>query len=308
MSFTFNKITFQDQFQKLQRVGDWLENMGIQVSNTRFDEVLHLNKEIVEHHRSKRIEDLIERYGNLKLWFALTEASSFIQIHEMLKTQKSHIRPRAKLKKMLYGPFHSWDEDAESGNIEPRNTLFELESAAKFREAGVKILGYDDVDFLFKKTQFNVQCKRIQSEKKIKDNVSEAAEQFYRRMKSRPNLKGIICISMDKLTGKEGMILKVTSPYDIRPKLSLISEAFLEKYRHLWHSLVNINILAVLLFVHIVAIIEEKPLGLLTTCRDIAFDIIPRRAFYQLADYDLVVELGKRLQGTADVTWKSVDH
>ena len=118
-------------------------------------------------------------------------------------------------------------------------------------------------------------------------------------MKSKTDVKGIICISMDKLTGKEEMILKVRTPYEIRPKLSLISDAFLKKHRHLWHSLVNMNILAVLLFVHIVATIDEKPYDLLTTCRDIAFDVIPHGAFYQLADHNLIVELGKRLQGTA---------
>lgn len=299
MTFAFNRVTFDDQCQKLQQTGEWLESIGIQVANPRFDEILHLNKEIVEHHKGNRVEDMIQKYGDLKLWFALTEGSSFVQIHDMLRKLKSHMRPRAKLKKILYGPFHSWDEDVATGNIEPRNNLFELEAAAKFREAGVKLLGFDDVDFIFRKNRFNVQCKRIQSEKKIRDNVLEAAEQFYKKMKSKPDLKGIICISMDKLSGKEEMILKVGTPLEVRPKLALISEGFLKKNRHLWHSLVNNNILAVLLFVHIVATIEEKPYDLLTTCRDIAFDVIPHGAFYQMADYNLIVELGKKLQGTS---------
>lgn len=298
MTFTFNRITFDDQYQKLHEAGEWLEGIGIRVANTRFDEILYLNKEIVEHHRNNQVENLIQKHGNLKLWFALTEASSFVKIHDMLRKLKSHLRPRGKLTKILEGPFHSWDEDVASGNIEPRNTLFELEAGAKFREAGVKLLGFDDVDFLFRRTKFNAQCKRIQSEKKVEDNVSEAAEQFYRKMKSNPDLKGIICISLDKLTGKEEMILKVKTPYEIRPKLALIFNHFLKEHSHLWHRLVNNNILAVMLFVHIVSSIEERPHDLLTTCRDIAFDIIPHAPFYQLADYNLIVELGKRLQGT----------
>jgi len=249
MTFMFNRVTFDGQFQKLQRTGQWLNSIGIQTQNTRFDEVLHLNKEIVEHHKDKSLEDLIEKHGNLKLWFALTEASSFIEIHEAFKSQKSHARPRAKLKMMLQGPYHSWDEDIYVGNIEPRNTLFELEAASKFKKAGAKITGFDDVDFVFEKTKFNVQCKRIHSEKKVKDNVSEAATQFYKRMRARPNLKGIICLSIDKLAGKEEMILKVGSADEVQPKLAVISNAFLAKYRGLWHNFVNTNILAVLLFV-----------------------------------------------------------
>jgi hypothetical protein len=132
----------------------------------------------------------------------------------------------------------------------------------------------------------------------MRDNVSEAATQFYKRMRSRPNLKGIICLSIDKLTGKEEMILKVKSPDEIRPKLEVISNSFLAKYRGLWHKLINKNILAVLLFVHVVANIEEEPYGLLTTCRDIAFDVIPQQNFIQILDYNLIVELGQRIQGS----------
>ena len=166
MTFMFNRVTFDDQFHKLEETGQWLNSIGVQTRNTRFEEVLYLNKQIVEHHKNDLVEDLIAEYGNLKLWFALTEASSFIEIHEAFKAQKSHVHPRGKLKMMLQGPFHSWDEDVDEGNIEPRNTLFELEAAAKFKKAGAKITGFDDVDFVFKKTKFNVQCKRMHSEKK----------------------------------------------------------------------------------------------------------------------------------------------
>lgn len=132
----------------------------------------------------------------------------------------------------------------------------------------------------------------------MRDNVSEAATQFYKRMRSRPNLKGIICLSIDKLTGKEEMILKVKSPDEIRPKLEVISNSFLAKYRDLWHNLINTNILAVLIFVYVVATIQEHPCDLLTTCRDIAFDVIPQQNFIQLLDYNLIVELGQRIQNS----------
>ncbi|MBU1766579.1 MAG: hypothetical protein KJ648_00525, partial [Candidatus Omnitrophica bacterium] len=234
-------------------------------------------------------------HGNLKLYFALTEASSFIQIYKAFKDQKSHVHPRTKLKKMLKGPYYSWEEDVKGGNIEPRNTLFELEVASKLKNAGAQLTRFDDVDFIFKKVEFNVQCKRLHSKMKVEDNISEATAQFYKRMKSRPNLKGIICLSIDKLTGKENMFLKVKSPDEIRLKLDTIENSFLDKYRALWHNLVNINILAVLIFVHIVAIIEEQPHDLLTSCCDIAFDVIPIKGI-QTVDYNLIAEMGKRLE------------
>jgi len=282
----------------LEKAGQWLSNIRVETENTRFDEILRPNKEIVAYHNNNLVEELIGKYGNLKLWRALTEASFFIEIHEAFKIQKSHVHPRTKLKKMLEGPYHSWDEDVHAGNIEHRNTLFELEAASKFKKGGAKITGFDDVDFVFKKTKFNVQCKRLHSEKKVRDNVFEAATQFYKRMRSRPNLKGIICLSIDKLTGKEEMILKIKSPDEIRPKLTVISNSFLAKYRDLWHNPLNTNILAVLLFVHVVANIEEEPYDFLTTCRDIAFDVIPQQNFIQILDYNLIIELCQRIQGS----------
>lgn len=298
MTFSFSRVTYNEQLVDLEKAGDWLKSIGIETANTRFDEIFKLNKIIVEHHRKNEIQRLIDGYDNLTLWCALTEASSFVEIHKAFKDQKSHMHPRSKLKKLLGGPFLPWDEDTNESNIENRNTLFELETAAKLKKAGAKIIGFDDVDFIFKKTKFNIQCKRLHSEKNIGHNITKAAEQLYKKMKSRPNLKGIISLSIDKLTGKEGLILKVKSAKEVRPALEKLTNAFLIKYRKLWHSLININILGVLLFVHIVAIIEEEPYDFLTTCRDIAFDVVVRQNFIQFNDYNLIIELMKKLQNT----------
>jgi hypothetical protein len=296
MTFGFNKISYEDQYSKLAKAEDWLNQIGIKIENTRFAEILSLNRLIVEHQKQETLNSLINEYGNLKLWYALTEAASFIKIYEAFEKEKSHIHRRAKLKKMLGGPFLPWDENHEENNIESRNTLFELETAAKIKKAGAKITGFDDVDFIFKKTKFNVQCKRLHSEGNIRHNIEKAASQFNRKMKSKTNLKGIISLSLDKVTGKEEMMLTVKSPHEVRPALARISNDFMNQHRKIWHNLVNINILGILLFVHIVATIEEEPYDLLTTCRDIAFDLIPRQSFFQINDYNLIKELGIRLQ------------
>lgn len=297
MASMFSRITFEDTFQRLEKTRLWLESIGIQTQGTRFDEVFYLNRQILESHKNDLLKDVIAKYGNLKLWLALTDAFSFIEIYEAFKDQKSHVLPRRKLKMVLQGPCHSWDEDVNAGNIEPRNTLFELETASIFKKAGAKITGFDDVDFVFENTRFNVQCKRIHSERRMRDNVSEAAQQFYKTMKkAKSNLKGVICLSIDKLTGREKMILKVGSVHEIGHELTALLDSVLAKHRSLWHVVVNTNILAVLLFVHVVTIVEEHPYGLLTTCREIAFDVIPHQTFYQLADYNIAVKLGQRLQ------------
>ena len=293
---SFSRMSYEDQFSMLEKVEAWLNQIGISLENTRFSEILRLNRLIVEHQNQETLDSLINKYGTLKLWYALTEASSFIQIYEAFEKEKSHIQRRSKLKKMLGGPFLPWDENQEENNIESRNTLFELETAAKIKKSGGKIIGFDDVDFIFKRVKFNVQCKRLQSLGNIKYNIEKAADQFNRKMKRKSNIKGIISLSLDKVAGKEEMILKVKSPNELRPNLAKISNEFLYQYRNIWHSFLNINILGVLLFIHILAIIEEEPYGLLTTCCDVAFDLTPRQNFYQKNDYNIIKELGIRLQ------------
>ena len=58
MTFSFNRVTFEDQFQRLKETGEWLNEIGIQTQNTRFDEILQLNKEVVEHYKDNRLEVL----------------------------------------------------------------------------------------------------------------------------------------------------------------------------------------------------------------------------------------------------------
>ena len=298
MSFYFNRASFKDQLSLLEQVEEWLSKVGLQIENTRFSEILDLNRLIIKHTEQGTLDFLINKYGSIKLWYAITEASLFIEIYEAFKKEKSHIHRRAKLKQMIGGPFYPWDENPKKNNIENRNTLFELETAAKFKLAGAKIKGFDDVDFIFKNTRFNVQCKKLHSLKNTKYNIDQAVQQFTKKMKKKKGLKGIIALSLDKVTEKETSILKVRSPNDIRPTLSKISNDFLNQHRKKWKDLLNINILGVILFVHIVAIIEEEPHDLLTTCRDIAFDIIPQKNFFQHNDYYLLKDLGLRMQNS----------
>ncbi len=65
MTFVFNRVTFDDQFQKLLATRQWLDSIGVQTQNTRFDEVLRLNKEIVEHHKNKLVEMVTEKMADL---------------------------------------------------------------------------------------------------------------------------------------------------------------------------------------------------------------------------------------------------
>jgi hypothetical protein len=296
MAFNFERIRFEKQFEYLDNTKKWLKIIGINTANTRFDKIYNYNKRIIEHDNNNSLNKLLEEYDNLELSLALVDASSFINIYQAFKDEKSHIHPRAKLKKMLKGPYYSWEEDPLKGDNESRNILFELETAAFFKKAGVEIIGFDDVDFNFEETKFNVQCKRIFSEKKIEENISESANQFTKRMESQGNIKGIICLSIDKLMAKEQLVFKVKTLNEIKNNLGKLVIEFSGKYKHLWNGFLNINILAVFLFFHAVSILEDEPHDLLINSREIEGNIITSHNFTQFHDDYLIEKLKEKVE------------
>ena len=222
MSDKMSVRTFTEGLVQLEKTVQWLNSLGISTSSTRFGESVSLYRQIVTSLQDNTVETLIDKYGNLVLWQVLFDADSFIRVHNAFCRDKSHLLPRNNLKAMLAGPILPWDEAPSTGNIAARNLLFELEMASSFKMCDdVEVVGFDDIDFRFNGVLFNVQCKRIHSPKKIKDNIEKAGEQFAARM-LKPGTKGILCLSIDKLAKKEDMILHVDSPEEISPAMATL--------------------------------------------------------------------------------------
>jgi hypothetical protein len=293
MAFNFERIKFEKQFEYLDNTQEWLKIIGINTTNTRFEKIYNLNKIIIEHYNNNLLNKLLEQYDKLELSLALVDASSFINIYEAFKDEKRLIHP--KLRKILEGPYYSWDEDPSKGDNENRNILFELETAAFFKKAGVEIIGFDDVDFSFEGTVFNCQCKRLFSKKNINKNISKSGEQFTKRMESQANIKGILCFSIDKVIGKEKFVFKMKTLDGIKTLEKHVIE-FSSKYRYLWKNFLNISILAVFIFFHAVSILEEEPHDLLINCREIEGNIIPSNKFTQFHDYYLIKKLAEKIE------------
>jgi hypothetical protein len=295
MTYYCPTIKFDQTLSILEESEEWLSNVGVPVVGTRFSEILETVRIIVDHYKRKKISKLLENYPEANLYYALTDATAFIRVYYNFKNLKSDKLPRAKLKEMLIGPLLPWDEAPDKGNIHGRNILFELETAARFMSAGLNITSFDDVQFNYRKHAFNVQCKRIHSPRRIRDSVSDAVQQITKRMNKNPDMKGLICLSIDKISEKEGLILEVRTEKDIEPHIARIPYEFIDSYRDIWQHLINIHILGTLIVFNAVAIIYDNA-PLLTQCRQVTLDIIPQRTFYQLKDYRLINALGKEIK------------
>ena len=295
MTYLFTEIKFDQELKLVQEFNQWLIKNGIKTNGSRLYEVIDLLKVIVDHYKADKVTQLLANHDEATLWVVLTDATAFVRVYLAFKNTKSHVLPRGKFKEMLVGPLLPWDESSTKNNIHGRNILFELEMAAVFKRAGLKITDYDDVSFNFKKKQFNVQCKRIHSPKSVTANISNAVDQITKRMKDS-NTKGLICLSIDKISDKEGCVLETEKHESVGPSLEKICGDFISNQRKNWQNLVNINVLGTLIVINAIALLKNYGPGpLLTSCRQTTLDIIPKNIFLQQSDYRLIKTLSSKI-------------
>jgi len=298
MGATFNKIDYELILELLNETKNWLNDIQLSTNGTRFIEILEYVELICDSHKKNEVQELVGTYDNEILWYALLESGAFIEIYQAFKNLKSHQIPRAKIVDILSGPFLPKDEDPKAQNIHSRNTLFELQMAAKMNNAGIEVIGFDDIDFILDKEQFNAQCKRIHSIKRIEENVQKAYDQIKNRLKDNENQKAIICISIDKISEKDGKLLKVKEVNNIAPEMKRITYDFIETYKKYWRNFVDIRLIATLVYFQAAAIIED--LNLLTRCHQIEIDQIAIPENQQSKEFALILSMGEKLRKAMD--------
>ncbi len=129
---------------------------------------------------------------------ALTESNELVTVLSYLES----IPPQCAKKKLqvaLQGPHLPADEDAQSN--EARNTMFELNLAARLHRAGltVKIGGDADLDFTCGGVRWFGECKRPYRVETIEANLAKACYQLGQRLSSsRLAARGLLAISVSR--------------------------------------------------------------------------------------------------------------
>ena len=129
---------------------------------------------------------------------ALTESNELVTVLSYLES----IPPQCAKKKLqvaLQGPQLPADEDAQSN--EARNTMFELNLAARLHRAGlpVDIGGDADLEFACDGVRWFGECKRPYKVDTIESNIGEACRQLGERLSSsRLAARGLLAISLSR--------------------------------------------------------------------------------------------------------------
>ena len=115
---------------------------------------------------------LAEKYGDNSMRGAILETDELIDIYEAFLND-SNLIPSSLLEKIVSGkPSETEEESDKPATSQPRNFLFELTVAAKFKSLGFHVKLNEDADivFGFRNYKVFVECKRIFGERNFESN------------------------------------------------------------------------------------------------------------------------------------------
>jgi hypothetical protein len=181
---------------------DWLHNIVGSVGRFRtyqatFSRVFHR----VLENRRESIPDDISPADYVETRF---EANALISIWRQFQSDKSPLLTE-KLKIVVRGaPLTS----SEGEKTEPRDILFELETAALFKSWGLPVqLGHSaDLSFEFKGVPVLCECKRVQTPKAFGRNLQVAGSQLRDALKEPAwpqNALGMIAIDVSRIVHQD---------------------------------------------------------------------------------------------------------
>lgn len=281
------KLNYEELAEKLKETINWLNDCKIKTVNSRLDEINNYVNLINRAYQEKNLQELIDRIGNELVFYALTEAASFIEIYGAFKrgVKKDHL-PKEALKKIISGPFIPTTENSTTN--EARNRLFELQLAAQFIDHNIFLKGFDDISFSFKGNDIHVQCKRPFSKTNLLNNIIRADEQLKISFKTE-NDRGIIALSVDKVMDLDSKFISVPNENSIDKSLLKPVDDFIQQNRLDQLNFINAKVIALLIVTKFVVHIRD--IELLTTC------FLTHFIFYSSEKYEeqLVNELHKQL-------------
>lgn len=189
----------------LESALEFCRSVGVDTEASRFTEYKKRLDHLVTVARLYRqrmalgrsVEEELREAG-LHYIVTLTESAELGDTLPFLRTcDPKVIAP--KLQDVLRGPVLPTDEDADSN--QSRNTLFELNLAARLHRVGLKpsIGEHPDVACEVDGKELFFQCKRPFSPGRIVRNISRAAKQLKSDLAGRPGARGVIAVSLSKV-------------------------------------------------------------------------------------------------------------
>src|SRR5882724_1835787 len=213
--------TWAELVAELDKALAFALGLGLDVPSSRFTKFRTL---LVD------LDDILQRAGNaaaLRRFMAdvelngaaPTESHELVTILPFLQSI-SPDRSRRKLRIVLQGPTSPSDEQPQS--TEARNTMFELNLAARLQRVGldVEIGGDADLGFTCNGVRWFRECKRPWKVETIESNIGEACRQLGERLSSsRLAARGLLAISVSRSLATRAPYLEYSGEAELRRTL-----------------------------------------------------------------------------------------
>jgi hypothetical protein len=204
----FEKFDLDDILEQLPTAIRWLDSIKLGGNRKIISESRAVLSEFqskidspgfYEYLTTRKIKEIFNSAENLR---------SIIRLYRGFSLADQNRLPKAKLKEIMEMPLIPEDETKGSANVNPRNTLFELETASRLLESGFRIFEFDDANFVYEDINIIVECKRIHSISQVESNFKKALAQVHDEFKGIDD-RGIVAISYDKTTSVDDVIYTV---------------------------------------------------------------------------------------------------
>ncbi|HXM28033.1 MAG TPA: hypothetical protein VN957_18560 [Chthoniobacterales bacterium] len=246
----------------------WLESMNIGIDKNRVAQYRKTSRIIAEHIRKGTVKELEKSLGFPKQTDTVHDVSELILIHQQLNDYDCPVF-KTTLAQAVNGPTSLAEERPQSSDA--RNKVFELVIAAQLKAAGFRPKFVEPADAIvtIEGIKCYVECKRIQSENSLEENIQKASSQIKERLNQEASTKprGLIAIDISKAINTDGTLyFTARSSDDLTKVIEFNLAQFLKRNRAKLTKDIHSRISAVLVYLRTPAVIEYQG-GLLTNFR-----------------------------------------
>ena len=247
----------------------WLDSLGINFKRSRFG---RYQKEISEFR--KAIKSKISEEEKISDFYSFlnsyAEATELIRVKSALERIES-IKYLSQLKKATAGQAFRNIANKDSS----RDFFFELTLAARLINAGYSVTVNELVDAVADISGAKVyfECKRITSQKMVKDRVKHASTQLKQRFLNEisDNIKGIICLNVTELLNPNLVMVVGHDIHELKKVHSEMLTSFVKSHNRELNINDRENILGVICEFNMYGYIKnQNPLAVIN-CRGIKF-------------------------------------
>jgi len=221
---------FQEDGEKIKtqyiEALEWLKSLGLPVIGTRLGKYKKVIESFGENAKILKDDFSAEKIFH-EFLNAHMEAVEVIRIYKTL-LHRDFSEFSDQLKKVAAGQaFRNRSKDSS------RDFMFELTTASRFIKSGFEVQLNQLADVVVIKEGFPkifVECKRIKSQKKIRENVKKANEQLKKRISlDKSSLcKGVVALNVNELINPDNDMIGIDSVGNLQRMSSGLLESFVE--------------------------------------------------------------------------------